>query len=90
MKRCVLYKIYTHTLIIIFLNFSMLLYIPNLHTNIKHTHTHNKYILQIIGMENNCIRACGTFSEIENNDPELAQQWNLTIANENSSDVQLR
>lgn len=41
-------------------------------------------------MENNCIRAYGTFSEIENNDPELTQHWNFTIANENSSDVQLR
>lgn len=41
-------------------------------------------------MENNCIRAYGTFSEIENNDPELAREWSFTIANENSSDVQLR
>lgn len=46
--------------------------------------------LQIIAMENNCIRAYGTFSEIENNDPELAREWSFTIANENSSDVQLR
>ena len=38
-------------------------------------------------MENNCIRAFGTYSEIENNDPNLVLEWN---ANENNGDVQLR
>lgn len=37
-------------------------------------------------MENNAIRTYGTYTEIENNDPSLVQEWNAIIASEDSQD----
>lgn len=42
-------------------------------------------------MENNSVRAYGTYGEIENNDPSLVQEWNSIIASQDNKDMhQLR
>ena len=42
--------------------------------------------IQIISMENNSIRAKGTYRVIESKDYELIQEWNSIIAKENAKD----
>lgn len=42
--------------------------------------------IQIIAMENNGIRAKGTYRLIESKDYELIQEWNSIIAKENARD----
>lgn len=39
-------------------------------------------------MENNTVRVCGILSEIENNEPKIAEDWNALIAKENQNEVQ--
>lgn len=41
---------------------------------------------QIISMENNSIRAKGTYRVIENKDYELIEEWKSIIAKENAKD----
>ncbi len=41
-------------------------------------------------MENNTIRAYGTFSEIANTDVLLVEEWRLLTDNENSNELPLR
>lgn len=43
-------------------------------------------LTQIIAMENNSVRAKGTYRVIESKDYELIQQWNAIIAKENAKD----
>lgn len=51
------------------------------------THTHRQHCqIQIISMENNSIRAKGTYRVIESKDYELIQEWNSIIAKENAKD----
>lgn len=51
-----------------------------------HTRTH----WQIISMENNGIRAKGTYRDIETEDVKLIQEWNSIIAKENAQDESIR
>ena len=41
-------------------------------------------------MENNAIRAYGTFAEIANTDPLLVEEWRSLTDNENSNELPLR
>lgn len=41
-------------------------------------------------MENNTIRAYGTYAEIANQDPSLTEEWRLLTDNENSNVLPLR
>lgn len=41
-------------------------------------------------MENNAIRAYGTFAEIASTDPSLVEEWRLLTDNENSNELPLR
>lgn len=41
-------------------------------------------------MENNAIRAYGTYEEITNKDPSLTEEWRLLTDNENSNELPLR
>lgn len=60
----------------------------------KLTHTfvyaHNHANRQIISMENNSIRAKGTYRDIETDDAKLIQEWNSIIAKENAQDESIR
>lgn len=51
-----------------------------------HDHLMPHQQIQIISMENNSIRAKGTYRVIESKDYELIQEWNAIIAKENAKD----
>lgn len=55
----------------------------------RYTHT-RIHTTQIIAMENNGVRAKGSYADIESTDGDLIQEWNTLIANEEARDELIR